>query len=299
MSRLRAALQRGDFVVTAELAPPRHADPARVLQQARDLAPWTHALNVTDNQTATARMSALAFAALMVRDGLEPILQVTCRDRNRLALTSDLLGATALGIPNVLAMTGDPPTQGDHPDAKPVFDLDGNGLVRLAAGLNAGTMLNGREVVHPTSLFIGGTANPFGGDPATGARILAERQAAGAAFVQTQWVYDVPAFAAWLGAVRDAMPSPPWIIAGIGPVRDGAQARRLAAIPGISIPGDLIDRLETAPAPADAEAAGLDAACVVIEALRDLGVAGVHLMPVGWPAAVPAITERLGLKPRP
>src|SRR5215467_15106464 len=218
---LRARLASGAFAVTAEIGPPRGADPEALRRKVAPLAGWVDAVNITDNAGAHVRMASWAGSLLAAEAGVEPVMQVTCRDRNRLALQSDLIAAGALGIPNVLLMTGDHPRFGDHPDAKPVFDLDGIQLVRAARAMrDDGLLLSGRPLSVRPGWLIGAAENPFAPPAGQRAAILGKRAAAGAEFVQTQFVFDVAAFGHWMAEVRDlGLDRRCRILAGVGPVR--------------------------------------------------------------------------------
>lgn len=292
LSRL---LGEGQFVVTGELVPPRSADPAVVRRAARRLRGLVDAVNVTDNATARVGMTPLAAAMLAAGEGLEPVLQLTCRDRNRLALTADLLGAHALGIRAVLCLSGDPMDVG-RTGAKPVFDLDAVGLARLATELGQGRAPGG-SVIDPPAQFLVGVAEAPGADPSDGAR-LAAKAAAGASFVQTQPVYDAAQFAAWLDRLAArGLPDRVAIMAGVLPPASAAQLERFAALPGWAVPDAVLARMRAA---RDQRAEGITLAAEMVEAVRDLpAVRGVHLMGLGPDSGVPEVVEAAGLLPRP
>jgi 5,10-methylenetetrahydrofolate reductase len=277
-SHLGALLDDGRFVVTGELVPPRSPDADRVRQAARRLAGLVDAVNVTDNAAARVGMSPLAAAVLVAGEGLEPVLQLTCRDRNRLALAADLLGAHALGMRAILCLSGDPLEVGPYRDVKPVFDLDAIGLARLAADLGAGKA-------------------PGRADPSGGAR-LAAKVAAGARFVQTQPVYDLAAFTAWLDRLAvHGLPDRVAILAGVLPPRSAAQLERFSHLPGWSVPEAVLERMRAAP---DQRVEGIALAAEMAEGVRALpGVRGVHLMGVGAASGVPEVIRAAGLTPRP
>ncbi len=300
LGRLAQLLDDGAFVVTGELVPPRSPDPQAVRRVARRLRGLVDAVNVTDNATARVGMSPLAAGALVAAEGLEPVLQLTCRDRNRLALAADLLGAHALGIRALLCLSGDPMEVGPFAKegAKAVFDLDAIGLARLAHRLGRGVGPDG-GTVSPPAPFLVGVAEAPGADPSKGAR-LAAKQIAGARFVQTQPVYDPPAFAAWLGylAERELLDRVA-ILAGVLPPRSAAQLERFAALPGWSVPAATIERMRAA---RDQPAEGVAIAAEVIAALRALpspGIRGIHLMGIGPDSGIPEVIEQAGLLPRP
>jgi methylenetetrahydrofolate reductase (NADPH) len=298
-SRLERLVRSGTFVVTAEVVPPRSADGDAVRMQARELVGYADAVNVTDNPRAAAHMSPVAGAALVAAAGLEPTLQLTCRDRNRLGLTSDLLGGWALGARNLFCLTGDPVGVGDHPDTATVNDVTVEGLVRLADGLREdGRLLSGAEVEDPPRFYVGVADVPLAPsyDPAR----LEGKLDAGARFVMTQIVYDVDALETWLeiararGVVERAA-----LIAGVAPLSSAKQARFLdEKVPGVTVPPELVRALEEA----GDEAAGVGVAqCVeVVRRLRSLeGIAGVHIMGMGHEEGVRAVVEGAALLPRP
>lgn len=298
-SRLERVLRQGLFAVTAEVVPPRSADPSVVSAQARALVGHADAVNVTDNPTATAHMSAVAGAAMVAAAGLEPVLQVTCRDRNRLGLTSELLGGWALGARNILCLTGDPPSVGDHPDAREVYDLEVLDLVRLAAGLrDEGRLSSGRTIDHPPRYFIGVADVPLA-DPYDPGRLEAKLDA-GADFVQTQIVYDVDAFGEWAETVRDrGLLERGFVLAGVAPLRSARAARFMNEhLPGVTVPTSLIRALDQA-GPQAAEA-GVSFCVEVVAKLKAIpGLAGVHVMGLGKEESVRRVIAGAGLLPRP
>ncbi|BCB76642.1 methylenetetrahydrofolate reductase [Phytohabitans flavus] len=298
-SGLRGALADGRFVVTAEVAPPRDADTEAIARKVGALRGWVDAANVTDNQGGNVRMSSLAGSILVQRAGLDPVMQLTCRDRNRLALQSDLIGAAALGIRNVLLLTGDHPTLGDHPDAKPVFDLDGVQLVWTARTLrDEGTLLSGKRLGVRPSWLIGTVENPFAPPAELRARRLAKKVAAGAEFVQTQYVFDVDAFARWLRPLRDeGVTERCAVIAGVGPIRSRRMLSFLTGtVPGIHVPESVRRRLAGVPEQR-VEEEGRRVCVETIEALAALdGVRGVHLMVFGHEDEVPDIVRQAGIR---
>jgi len=280
-SRLERLLHERSFVVTAEVVPPRSGDPTPVIEQARDLVGYADAVNVTDNPTGAVHMSAQAGAAFVAQAGLEPVLQITCRDRNRLGLMSDLLGAWALGARNVLCLTGDPSSEGT-----PVFDVDVMHLVSLVVGMRADT----------ASYFVGVADTPLAGDLAR----LEQKIDAGADFVQTQIVYDVDAFGEWAVEARTrGILERVFVIAGVAPPRGPKSARFMREhLPGVVVPDRVVDELERAGS--DAAAAGVRLTIEVVERLRAIeGLAGVHVMGLGHEDAVRAVIEGAGLLPRP
>jgi len=290
---LRSRLASGQVVITAEISPPRGADPAAIGAAAVPLRGRVDAVNVTDGPGASVRMSSLAGSVLALAAGVEPVMQLTCRDRNRIALQADLLGAAALGIRNLLLMTGDHPRSGDHPQARPVFDLDSVQLVQAARGLrDHGRLLSGRALASAPGWLIGAVA-----DPAAPVSRLAAKVAAGAEFVQTQYVFDVPQFARWLSEVRDlGLDQRCAILAGVGPVRSIRALEHLtASLPGVEIPAALARRLRGVPASRVA-AEGLRICTDTIQELLQVpGVRGIHVMAPGAGHRVPEILDQAGL----
>ncbi|NBE91769.1 methylenetetrahydrofolate reductase [Nonomuraea sp. KC401] len=301
MSGLRAAFEAGRFAVTAEIGPPGGADAEAVTRKAELLQGWVDAANVTDNQGANVRMSSLAGSVLAQRAGVEPVMQLTCRDRNRMALQSDLLAAGALGIPNVLLLTGDHPRFGDHPEAKPVFDLDGVQLVWTARTLrDDGVLLSGKAVPARPAWLIGTVENPFAPPPRFRARRLAKKVSAGAEFVQTQYVFDFEVFERWMADLRElGVTDHCKVIAGVGPIRSlRALDYMRTAVPGVHVPDEVDRRLRGVPAGRVAEE-GIRMCVEAVQRLATIpGVAGVHLMALGFEHGVPDILRRAGI-PRP
>lgn len=298
-SRLERILHDGTFAVTAEVVPPRGADPAAVVEQARALVGYADAVNVTDNPTSATHMSALAGAAMVAKEGLEPVLQMTTRDRNRLGLVADLLGAWALGTRGVLCLTGDPVAAGDHPEAAEVHDLDVLSLVRLVVGLrDRGELPTGRAPEPPPRYFVGVADVPLAPqyDPAR----LEAKADAGADFVQTQIVYDVDRLGEWAETIRPkGIFERMFVLVGVAPPRSANSARYMREhLPGVSVPDEVIRRLEEAGA--DAETEGVRLTVETITALKGIpGIAGVHVMGLGREASVRRVIEEAGLLPRP
>jgi methylenetetrahydrofolate reductase (NADPH) len=302
MSKLRKRLESDGFAVTAEIGPPRGADLAAVRHRAEILRGWVDAVNITDNQGSHVRLSSLAGSLASLDAGVEPVMQMTCRDRNRIALQSDLLSASALGIPNVLLMTGDHPKLGDHAEAKPVFDLDSVQLTWTARTLrDQRKLMSGREVDPAPDWFIGAVENPFAPPEGFRAQRLGKKVAAGAEFVQTQFVFDVPAFAAWMDQVCDlGLHERCYILAGVGPIRTlRALDHMRNNVPGLHIPDQIDRRLRGVPADAVADE-GMRLAAEIVQMVREIpGVAGVHVMAFGYERGVPEILDQAGVGRRP
>lgn len=297
--RLQRLLRHGVFCVTAEIVPPRSADPEIVARQARSLVGSVDAANITDNPTASAHMSAVAGAALASAAGVEPVLQVTCRDRNRLAITSDLLGAWALGARNLLCLTGDSPAHGDHPDAAGVFDLTTEDLIQLATGLrDHRRLLSGAEIAEAPRYFVGVADVPLS-DRYEWAK-LERKIDAGADFVQTQIVFDVDAFGAWADGARDrGILERVFVLAGVAVAGSPGAARYLGEqVPGVVVPDAVTSWLEEAGPEAGDE--GIRIAVELVAKIKGIaGIHGVHLMGLGRTDPLRRVVEGAGLFPRP
>jgi methylenetetrahydrofolate reductase (NADPH) len=292
---LRNAIETGRFIVTGELGPPLGASPDSVRKKAAYFRGLVDAVNTTDNQSGVARMSSIATAKILLDERIDPIVQMTCRDRNRLALQSDILGAAGLGVRNLLLLTGDHMTMGNQPDARPVFDLDSVQLIEVARAMRGGRFMNGEPIKHPPDVLLGGAANPFA-EP-MGLRLLrvAKKVAAGVDFIQTQAVYDLPRFERWMAGVRDlGLHDRVKIIPSVLPARSAKALKYMGErVAGMLVPEDLIRRVEGA---GDQAEEGLRIACETIACLREVdGVAGVHLTPVMWEKITPRLVEEAGL----
>lgn len=301
-SKLARTLAAGNFAVTAECGPPQGADPQPIKDKASLIKDSVDAVNVTDNQTAVVRLSSLASAVVLKRMGLEPVLQMVTRDRNRIALQSDLLGAAALGIENVLCLTGDHQSFGNQKNARGVFDLDSIQLVHTAKAMrDDGVLVDGTELESSPALFIGAAANPFA-DP-LGFRVirLAKKVSAGADFIQTQCIYHNARFEEWLTQAREeGLTEKVYILGGVTPFKSARMAKYMKEnVAGMDVPDDLLDRIKGVPSKNQA-AEGIKMAVETIQWLKSLkGVAGLHLMAIGWEEKVPEILEAAGLTPRP
>jgi 5,10-methylenetetrahydrofolate reductase len=287
------------MVLTCEIVAGDSPDPAGLLARAATVRDHVDAVNIPDNTSGRAHLSGLAAAAIVAGAGLEPVLHVTCRDINRIGLQSLLLGAAALGIRNLLCLTGDHVVHGDHPEAKPVFDLDSLQLLRLVGTLRSGRYLSGRPIEPAPDLFPGTTENPFAPPYDFRPLRLRKKIESGARFVQTQIVFNLPRFRTFMSRVRDlGIDRQVPILAGVAPPRSARAARYMRdRIPGMDVPDALVKRMEGVP-PARAEEEGLRIAVEIVEELRGVaGVAGFHLMPILWEEAVPEIARRAGLRP--
>ena len=297
MSAFTELIRRGEFVVTAELNPPKSAAASVVRRRANVLKGYADAVNITDSNRAVVAMAAIPAAVLVREAGVEPIVQMTGRDRNRIALQADLLGAAALGLEHFVFMSGDDPRQGNHPDAVNVKDLDGIGLVRMAVRMrDEGKFLSGDEIKQPPHYLIGATASPFTKPMEVDVAKTAEKIAAGADFLQTQPVFDLATFGKWLAEIRRESGRNATIIAGVFVLRSAEQADRLAKIPGLAIGPEVVERMKRA---RDAEAEGVALAIEMVRSLRALpGTGGVHLYAIEWPEGVTRVVEGAGLHPR-
>jgi len=298
-SYLQSVLEEGKFAVTAEIGPPKNADPEVIKKKARLLRGYVDAVNITDCQTAIVRVSSLASAVLVMSEGLEPVMQMTCRDRNRIGIQADLLGASALGIRNLLCLTGDHPKFGNHPQAKPVFDLDSIQLLNLVKRLKEGRFDNGEEIkgVRPY-FFTGAAENPFAEPYDFRPYRLAKKVKAGAQFIQTQIIYNVDRFRAFMERCRElGLLDQVYILAGITPPKSLGMAKYMKYnVPGLEVPDEIIKRLEGAK---DKREEGIQIAVDIIEQVREIpGVRGVHIMAIEWEEAVPEIVKRAGLDDR-
>jgi len=299
-SSLERILESGQFAVTAEAGPPKGSS-SKVIQRKGDLLKFCcDALNVTDNQTAIVRMSSLSGCVLLKKLGVEPVLQMVVRDRNRLALQSDILGAAALGIRNVLCLSGDHQKFGNHPTAKGVYDIDSIQFIQMVKTMrDEHEFLNGEEISGDVPLFIGAAANPFA-DPFEFRVIrLAKKVKAGADFIQTQGIFDMPKFTEWMKMVRDrGLDEKTHILAGIIPVKSVGMARYMRNnVSGLSVPLEIVDRMADAKDPKEE---GVKICLETIEQLKEVeGVHGIHIMAVAWEDIVPRIVEDAGLMPRP
>jgi len=297
-TRLESALHEGRFAITSEIGPPKSADPSVIAEKARLLGPVTDAVNITDNQTAQSRMCPLACGRIALDNGAEPVIQMTVRDRNRMALTSDILGASALGIHNTLSMSGDPIHIGNHPDAAVVNDLDTMALLRLQSSLRNGRFMNeGDEklIGQPPHLVIGATAHPAADDPDVEISKIRAKMEAGADFFQTQLVYEPERVAAFMSRLEAAdLPALPRLLIGVGPFKHLRMAEHMRdKVWGVTVPDHLIARMQQAD---DEGETGMDICVEVIQALQEIpGVAGIHVMAVAWESSVPEILARAGL----
>jgi methylenetetrahydrofolate reductase (NADPH) len=302
MSNLRKVLEKGEFAVTSECGPPKGADPDAVLKKAELLREKVDAVNVTDNQTAIVRMSSLAACSLLRSAGLDPVLQVVVRDRNRIALQSDILGASAVGIRNVLCLSGDHQGFGNQPQAMGVFDLDSIQFVNVVRTMrDNGTILGGEPLSSPPEIFIGAAANPFA-DPLSFRVVrLAKKINAGADFIQTQCIYNLDRFEEWMEMARDkGLTEKAFILGGVTPLKSPGMAKYMNnKVAGMDVPDEIIKRMEGVPKEKQRDE-GIQICVETIQQLKEMpGVKGVHIMAIEWEEVVGEIVEKAGLLPRP
>jgi 5,10-methylenetetrahydrofolate reductase len=299
-TNLEKVLESGKFAVTVEAGPPKGASAAVMAKKAEMLRNCCDSANVTDNQTAIVRMSSLAGCVLLKQQGIDPVMQIVCRDRNRIAIQSDVLGAIALGIGNILCLSGDHQKFGNHPTAKNVFDIDSIQLIQVLKNMrDEKKFMCGEEISGEIPMFIGAAANPYA-DPFEFRVVrLAKKVKAGADFIQTQAVYDVAKFAEWMKMVtKRGLDKKTHILAGIIPIKSAGMARYMRDyVSGVSVPNEIVSRMEQAK---EAKEEGKRIAVELIEQIKEIpGVHGVHIMAVGWEDIVPEITKQAGLLPRP
>lgn len=299
-TNLEKVLQSGKFAVTAEAGPPKGTSAGSVQKKGEALRHCCDAVNITDNQTAIVRMSSLAGCIILKQQGIEPVMQMVVRDRNRLALQSDILGAVAHGIGNFLCLSGDHQKFGNHPTARGVFDIDSIQLIQtLKMMRDEKKFLSGDDISGEVPLFIGAAANPFADPFEYRVNRLAKKIKAGVDFIQTQAVYDVARFTRWMEMVTErGLDKQVHILAGVIPIKSAGMLRYMKNnVPGIMVPDEVVTRM------AEAENAKEEGVRIIIEIVEQLkvipGVHGVHIMAVGWEDIVPEIVEKIGLMPRP
>lgn len=300
-SRLEGVLRSGRFAVTAELNPPDSADPEAIYERALVLATVCDAINATDASGANVHMSSVGVCALLTRAGYEPVMQVSCRDRNRIAIQGDLLGAAAMGVRNVLCLTGDGVQAGDQPEARPVFDLDSISLVKTARILrDQGRFLGGRKLESPPAFFLGAAANPFVPPFESRAQHLAKKIEAGADFIQTQFCFDIPRLREFMAEIRDlGLDERVFVLAGVGPLRSAKAAEWMQQhVPGVVIPEEILRRMRGV-ALSQQRQEGKRLCVEIIQQVQTIaGIHGVHVMAYRQEELVAEIIEQAGLLPR-
>ncbi len=301
-STLEKVLAAGHLAVTSECGPPRGALPEKVKEKAEMLRGYVDAINVTDNQTAVVRMSSFAACLIIKQMGLNPILQMVTRDRNRLAMQSDIIGAYSHGVNTMLCLSGDHPCFGDHPMAANVYDLDSIQFIQMVRTMrDDGKFQGGDDIVNPPKMFVGAAANPFADPFELRVARLAKKVKAGADFIQTQCIYDLERFEKWMESVRDrGLHEKVSILAGITPLKSVGMAKYMKnKVPGMSVPDALIKRMAGVPKEKQPEE-GIKICVETIQRLKEVkGVRGFHIMAIEWEQKVPEIVEAAGLYPRP
>jgi methylenetetrahydrofolate reductase (NADPH) len=312
-SNLEKVLRAGHFAVTGELGPPTSANREVIEEKAQYLKGNVDSVNITDNQTAVVRMSSISVAVMLMELGIEPNIQMTARDRNRIAIQSDLLGAWALGVKNLLCLTGDHQTFGNHPMARNVFDMDSISMLMMVRDMREkGVIQSGNKMDVPPKFFLGAAANPFADPFDFRPYRLAKKVKAGADFIQTQIVFNVPKFAEYMKRAGDlGLLDDVYVLAGVSPIKTSGAARYMAAkVPGMDVPDEYVQRMlgaikgipkeeRKARRAAWAEE-GINICIEVIQQVKEIpGVAGVHIMAIEWEEVVPTIVEKAGLLPRP
>ena len=300
-SNLERVLTSGKFAVTGELGPPKNSDPDVVRKKARLLKGNVDAVNITDCQTAIVRMSRIGAGLITQSEGVEPVIQMTCRDRNRIGMQSDLLAASALGLKNLLCLTGDHQKFGNHPGSKGVFDMDSIQMLGMVRDMRDGKKFQcGDEIKGPSpKLFIGAAANPFAYPFEFRAVRLGKKIANGADFVQTQIIYNVDKFVKFMEMCRDlGLDQKAYILAGVTPPKSLGMARYMKNfVPGMDVPDEIIKRMQGAK---NKQQEGINIAVDIIDQVKEIkGVSGVHVMAIEWEDAVAEIVEKAGLLPRP
>ena len=301
-SNLEKVLKAGHFAFTGECGPPQGANVEHLKEKAHHLKGCVDAVNITDNQTAVVRMSSWAASIILMQEGLEPNFQMVCRDRNRLAIQSDILGIYAHGIRNMLCLSGDHQRFGNHPQDKNVFDIDSMQLIHTVKTMrDEGKFMNGEDIDVPPKLFIGAASNPFADPFEFRVHRLAKKIAAGADFIQTQCIYNMDRFREFMkNAVDMGLHEKCYILAGVTPMKSVGMARYMAKqVPGMDVPDSLIERLRGA-GKGNVAQEGIKFALEQIEEFKEMeGIAGVHLMAIEWEHMVPEIAEKAGVLPRP
>jgi len=299
-SNLQQVLEEGLFAVTAEIGPPKGSDPEEITKKAKMLKGYADAFNITDNQTAVVRMSSMAGCCLLRKMGMEPIMQMTCRDRNRIALQSDVLGASAVGIKNMLFLTGDHQSFGNHPEAKGVFDIDSMQLIQMIKNMrDDGIFQNGDEVLaRNPDVFIGAAANPFADPFELRVDRLRKKIRAGADFIQTQSVYNLNKFNMWMDEIRsNGLDKKVHILAGVTPLKSLRMTERMKFhVPGVDIPDSIYNRMKNATDPKDE---GYKISIELINEIKKIkGVHGIHITALFWEGIVPSLVKETGFYPR-
>jgi methylenetetrahydrofolate reductase (NADPH) len=301
-SNLEKVLEAGHFAFTGELGPPRGTNADEVREKAKFLKDNVDSVNITDNQTAVVRMASWAASIILIQEGLEPNFQMVCRDRNRLAMQSDILGAYAHGVKNMLCLSGDHQQFGDHPQGLGVFDIDSMQLIAMVKQMrDEGKFLGGDDLEDPPKMFIGAAVNPFAAPFEWRVHRLAKKIAAGVDFIQTQCIYNMDRFREFIKQANDmGLTEKAYILAGVTPMKSVGMAKYMKnRVPGMDVPDETIKRLQGVDKKEVANE-GIKIACEQVEEFKEMkGVAGVHMMAIEWEHKVPEIAERAGVLPRP
>ncbi|NDY72512.1 methylenetetrahydrofolate reductase [Desulfobacter hydrogenophilus] len=301
-SRLEKVLASGQLAVTSEVGPPRGCNIDIVKEKANMIKDYVDGINITDNQTAMVRMSSIAGGVVIKQMGLDPIIQMVSRDRNRLAMQADILGAYALGCNTMLCLSGDHPKFGDHPMAKPVYDIDSINMIKMVKDMrDEGKFQGGADITEPPKMFIGAAANPFADPFELRVMRLAKKVAAGVDFIQTQCIFNTAKFEEWMKQVVDrGLDEKVAILAGITPMKSLGMAKYMKSkVPGMDIPDEVIDRLAGVDKEKQAEE-GIKMAIEQMQRLKECkGVKGFHIMAIEWEQKVPELVKAAGLYPRP
>ena len=301
-SKLEKILLQGLHAVTSEVGPPRGSDPEAITKKAELIKDHVDAINITDNQTSVTRLCSLAACIHLKLMGLEPVLQMVVRDRNRIALQSDILGAASFGINNILCLSGDHQIFGDNPQGQNVFDIDSMQLIQLVRRMrDEGKFLGGDEIKKPPNMFVGAAANPFADPFEIRVPRLAKKIAAGVEFIQTQCIYNLDKFELWMKDARDrGLHEKVHILAGVTPLKSAGMAKYMKnRVPGMDVPDDVVKRMSDTPKEKQAEE-GIKICIESIQRLKEVeGVRGFHIMAIEWEEKVAEIVEQAGLHPRP
>jgi methylenetetrahydrofolate reductase (NADPH) len=301
-SKLEKILAAGHLAVTSECGPPRGSDGKAITKKAEMIKDHVDAINITDNQTSVTRLCSLASCIHLKLMGLEPTLQMVTRDRNRIALQSDILGAASFDIHNILCLSGDHQQFGDNPQGQNVFDLDSMQLIQTVRYMrDEGKFLGGDEIERPPQMFIGAAANPFADPFEIRVRRLAKKIAAGVEFIQTQCIYNLEKFELWMKQARDqGLHEKVYILAGVTPFKSAGMAKYMKnRVPGMDVPDEVVERMSGVPKEKQPEE-GINICVETIQRLKEVeGVRGFHIMAIEWEEKVPEIVERSGLFPRP
>ncbi len=301
-SKLEKILRQGHLAVTSECGPPRGSDPEVIRKKAEMIKDYVDAINITDNQTAMTRMCSLASCIHLKLMGLEPVLQMVTRDRNRIAMQSDILGAASFDIYNILCLSGDHQSFGDCPTGQNVHDIDSMQLIQTVRLMrDEGKFLGGDEIARPPRMFVGAAANPFADPFEIRVPRLAKKVAAGVEFIQTQCIYNLDRFEEWMKRIRDrGLHEKVFILAGLTPMKSAGMARYMKnRVPGMDVPDEIVKRLSDTPKEKQAEE-GIKICIESIQRLKEVeGVSGFHIMAIEWEEKVPEIVRQAGLYPRP